>query len=67
MKTAAIVLAAGKGSRMQADRPKQYLLLKEKPVLYYSLKAFEESSMDEVVLVVGEGEVEYCQKEIVDA
>ena len=66
MKTAAIVLAAGKGSRMQADRPKQYLLLKEKPVLYYSLKAFEESSMDEVVLVVGEGEVEYCQKEIVD-
>ena len=67
MKTAAIVLAAGKGSRMQADRPKQYLLLREKPVLYYSLKAFEESSMDEVVLVVGEGEVEYCQKEIVDA
>lgn len=66
MKTAAIVLAAGKGSRMQAERPKQYLLLKEKPVLYYSLKAFEESSMDEVVLVVGEGEVEYCQKEIVD-
>lgn len=67
MKTAAIVLAAGKGSRMQADRPKQYLLLREKPVLYYSLKAFEKSSMDEVVLVVGEGEVEYCQKEIVDA
>ena len=66
MKTAAVVLAAGKGSRMQADRPKQYLLLKEKPVLYYSLKAFEDSSIDEVVLVVGEGEIEYCQKEIVD-
>lgn len=66
MKTAAIVLAAGKGSRMQADRPKQYLLLKEKPVLYYSLKAFEDSCIDEVVLVVGAGEVEYCQKEIVE-
>ncbi len=66
MKTAAVVLAAGKGSRMQADRPKQYLLLKEKPILYYSLKAFEDSCIDEVVLVVGEGEVEYCQKEIVE-
>ncbi len=66
MKTAAIVLAAGKGSRMQADRPKQYLLLKEKPILYYSLKAFEESNIDEIVLVVGQGEIEYCQKEIVE-
>ncbi len=66
MKTAAIVLAAGKGSRMQADRPKQYLLLKEKPVLYYSLKAFEESCVDEIILVVGEGEIKYCQQEIVD-
>ncbi len=66
MKTAAVVLAAGKGSRMQADRPKQYLLLKERPVLYYSLKAFEESCIDEVVLVVGKGEVEYCRKEIVE-
>ena len=66
MKTAAIVLAAGKGSRMQAERPKQYLLLKEKPVLYYSLKAFEDSCIDEVVLVVGEGEVEYCRREIIE-
>lgn len=66
MKTAAVVLAAGKGSRMQAERPKQYLLLKEKPVLYYSLKAFEDSCIDEVVLVVGQGEMEYCQKEIVE-
>ena len=66
MKTAAIVLAAGKGSRMKADCPKQYLLLKEKPILYYSLKAFEESCIDEVVLVVGKGEIEYCWKEIVE-
>ena len=42
-RTAAIVLAAGRGSRMQSKIQKQYLLLKEKPVLYYSLKAFEES------------------------
>ena len=40
---AAIVLAAGKGSRMKCNVPKQYLSLKGKPVLYYALKAFEES------------------------
>ena len=63
---AAIVLAAGKGSRMKCDVPKQYLSLKEKPVLYYALKAFEESFIDEIVLVTGVGQEEYCQKEIVE-
>ena len=65
-KKAAIVLAAGQGKRMQADRPKQYLLLKEKPILYYSLKAFEESEVEEIILVVGKGEEEYCRKEFVE-
>lgn len=65
-KAAAIVLAAGQGKRMQADRPKQYLLLKEKPILYYALKAFEGSLVDEVILVTGSGEEEYCRQEIVE-
>ena len=62
---AAIVLAAGQGKRMQADRPKQYLLLKDRPILYYSLQAFENSDIDEIVLVAAAGEEEYCQREIV--
>ena len=66
MKTTAIVLAAGSGKRMNSKVHKQYLLIKEKPVLYYSLKAFEESQIDEIILVVGSGEVEYCKKEIVE-
>ena len=65
-RTAAIVLAAGRGSRMKSKIQKQYLLLKEKPVLYYSLKAFEESFIDEIILVTGEEEIEYCRKEIVE-
>ena len=45
---------------------KQYLEIQGKPVLYYSLKAFEESKLiDEIILVVGEGQEEYCEKEIV--
>ena len=34
--TTAIVLAAGQGKRMQAKVHKQYLLIEDKPVLYYS-------------------------------
>lgn len=45
--------------------PKQYLILKEKPILYYALKAFEDSSVDEVVLVAGVNDIEYCRNEIV--
>ena len=66
MKTTAIVLAAGSGKRMNSKVHKQYLLIKDKPVLYYSLKAFEDSQVDEIVLVVGAGEVEYCKKDIVE-
>lgn len=65
-KVTAIVLAAGKGSRMNSDVPKQYLTLLGKPVLFYSLQAFEESNVDEIILVTGKGEQEYCKKEIVD-
>ncbi len=66
MRTTAIVLAAGKGKRMQSDVPKQYLLLHNKPVLYYSLKAFEDSSVDEIILVTAEDERDYCRKNIVE-
>lgn len=62
---AAIVLAAGKGSRMKSNVPKQYLSLEGKPVLYYALRAFEESFIDEIVVVTGAGEEVYCQNEIV--
>lgn len=65
-KYAAIVLAAGSGSRMNTQVHKQYLLLQGKPILYYSLKAFEESSVDEIILVVGKGEINYCQTEIIE-
>lgn len=66
MKTTAIVLAAGSGKRMNSKVHKQYLLLKEKPILYYSLKAFEDSAIDDIILVVGVGEIDFCQKDIVE-
>ncbi|NLK27422.1 MAG: 2-C-methyl-D-erythritol 4-phosphate cytidylyltransferase [Clostridiales bacterium] len=64
-KVTAIVLAAGKGKRMNSSLAKQFLMLHQRPILYYSLKAFEESSVDEIVLVTGEDQVVYCRENIV--
>ena len=66
MKTVAIVLAAGSGSRMQSDVKKQYMEIGGKPLIYYSLKTFEESIIDDIVLVVSRGDVPYVTKEIVE-
>ena len=65
MKTNAIVLAGGRGRRMGSSMPKQYMDLAGRPVIYYSLKAFEESFIDNVILVCTEGDEDYCRKEIV--
>lgn len=64
--TTAIILAAGQGKRMQSKVHKQYLLLQDKPVLFYALQTFENSFVDDVVLVVGKGEEAYCRKEIIE-
>lgn len=66
-RTAAVVLAAGSGKRMGTAVHKQYLLIKGRPVIYYTLQAFEDSEVDEVILVTGADEVDYCRKEIVEA
>lgn len=62
----AIVLAGGSGKRMNTNTLKQYLMLDGKPLLYYSLKAFEESLVDEIILVTKAGEEAYCRKEFVE-
>ena len=64
--TTAIVLAAGQGKRMNTKVHKQYLLIEDRPVLYYSLRAMEDSFIDDIVLVVGKGEEEYCRREILE-
>lgn len=63
---AAVVLAAGQGKRMGSSVSKQYMELDGKPMIYYALRAFEESEIvDAVALVVGEGQIPYAEQEIV--
>ena len=67
MKNTAIVLAAGQGKRMHTKIQKQFLEIKGYPVLYYSLRCFQDSPLiEDIILVTGEESVPYCQKEIVD-
>jgi 2-C-methyl-D-erythritol 4-phosphate cytidylyltransferase len=49
----AIIAAAGAGTRMASDRPKQFLLLAGTPVIIHTLKVFEQcESINEVIVVV---------------
>lgn len=67
MKKYAVIVAGGSGSRMGAAVPKQFLLLKDKPVLWYTLETFLGAYEDmEVVLVVPAEHVE-AAKDVVDA
>lgn len=62
----AVVLAAGSGSRMNTKTAKQYLLLDGKPLIYYALRQFQDSEVEKIVLVVAQGQEDYCRKEIVE-
>lgn len=65
MKIIAIVLAGGSGSRMKSDIPKQYMMINNMQVLSYSIKAFEESCVDEIILVTKASDIDYCREYIV--
>lgn len=62
----AVVLAAGQGKRMGTSVQKQYIEIGGKPLIYYTLQAFQESEIiDAAALVVGTGQVAYAENEIV--
>ncbi|HEU4469750.1 MAG TPA: 2-C-methyl-D-erythritol 4-phosphate cytidylyltransferase [Flavisolibacter sp.] len=67
MKKYAIIVAGGIGSRMGSSIPKQFLLLNDKPVLYYTLKTFLEAYADLQVILVLPEEHSDIGKEVIDA
>jgi len=67
MKKYAIIVAGGTGLRMGGNLPKQFMLLKDKPVLYYSLKTFLNAYDDlQIILVLPMAFTDMGQ-EIIDA
>lgn len=62
----AIVLAAGQGRRMGGNVSKQYLELAGKPIIYYTLEAFQNSPLiDSIILVTGLEQMAWCKEELV--
>lgn len=62
----AVILAGGQGRRMQSQVQKQYMLLGGRPLIAYALEVFENSPVDEIVLVSGAGEEDYVRREIIE-
>ncbi len=67
IKTSAILLAAGSGRRMGGSVKKQFMLLKDKPLLYYPMKVFEESFIDEIIVVCSPDDESFIRDEIISA
>lgn len=57
MQNIAIVLAAGKGTRFGAEKPKQLVRLSGKPVFEHVLEAFEQAPEIDAIVLVGTEEV----------
>ncbi|NLM35356.1 MAG: 2-C-methyl-D-erythritol 4-phosphate cytidylyltransferase [Clostridiales bacterium] len=62
-----LIVAAGKGKRMGSEISKQFLQLKGKPLLYYTIKAFSQCErINSIVLVLSKEELDFARKEIVE-
>jgi 2-C-methyl-D-erythritol 4-phosphate cytidylyltransferase len=67
MKSVVIIPAGGSGKRMKSDISKQYMLLKDMPILVRTLKVFQASSaINDILLVVPAKDIQYVRQKIVN-
>ncbi len=63
----AVIPSAGMGIRMGGSVPKQFMELAGRPILVETLEIFQSSDViEEIVVVVPPGKVEYCRKEMIE-
>lgn len=63
----AIIVAAGKGVRMQARLRKQFIDLNSRPILVHTLRAFDACrAVNRLIVVVPENEITFCQRNILE-
>lgn len=63
----AIILAGGKGKRMNSSISKQFIEIKGKPIIYYTIKKFNENKkVDNIVVVLSQEEIEYFKENILN-
>ncbi|PKO49932.1 MAG: 2-C-methyl-D-erythritol 4-phosphate cytidylyltransferase, partial [Betaproteobacteria bacterium HGW-Betaproteobacteria-20] len=55
-----IIPAAGSGSRMGADAPKQYLSLNGKPLIQHVINVFDQAAeINSIHIILSEGDVHW--------
>lgn len=66
-KNIAVITAAGKGIRLRKDIKKQYIKINDKPIIYYTVKTFNDAEfIDEIIIVSDRENILYMEKEIVE-
>ncbi|SFB34769.1 2-C-methyl-D-erythritol 4-phosphate cytidylyltransferase [Clostridium frigidicarnis] len=67
IKNSVVIVAGGKGTRMGEEISKQFLEIDQNPILYYTIKAFEDcNEIDEIIVVIGENDINYFNNNIKD-
>jgi len=67
MKSDVVIVSAGKSQRLMEGRKKQFISLTGKPILAHTLDKFEACPLiRSILLVVGQEDMDYCMKEIVE-
>ncbi len=62
----AVILAGGRGKRMNSAVSKQYIQIHDKPMIYYTIKCFmNNSNIDDIILVLPKDEISYCNKNVI--
>ena len=62
-KNCAIIVAGGKGKRMHKNVNKLFLEVNEKPILAYTLEAFQRNkNIDNIILVAAFDDIHFCEK-----
>ncbi|MCR5587526.1 MAG: 2-C-methyl-D-erythritol 4-phosphate cytidylyltransferase [Lachnospiraceae bacterium] len=58
-----VIVAGGIGSRMAADKPKQFLMLKDKPIIVHTVEKFyKHDKISKVIVLVPNDWVEYTEE-----
>jgi len=59
----ALITAAGSGTRIAAERPKQYLALAGKPMLWHAVRAVNRPPVENVFVVLAVGDEAFAQQD----
>lgn len=62
MKKYAIIVAGGAGIRMGSGIPKQFMILDGRPLLMYSIAAFADAGIDNIIVVIPKSFKEYWKE-----